>query len=118
MSRLAGGLIVILAASAVIQFAAMARMRTEIGQLRGDALTYSAELRRDEIERTAAWLHAWLRTSAGGGRADGLCPAGAPDIETIRAHVFGTYLRERAAGTSETGAREAVMRTLGGQAGR
>jgi hypothetical protein len=109
MQRLAGIAIVALTAVVIIQFAALRRMRMEISRLRVEAVAMGLEARKDEIARTGAWLHAWLQTPEGGSRPGGLCPGGAPDVDTIRRLIFGTYLQVRAGGTTEMDARGSVV---------
>lgn len=109
LQRGLGAAVVILAFLTIFQFAALRRMRLEIATLRAQVMALSSEPRREEIGRAGAWLHAWLQTSDGGFRSGGLCPAGAPDIDLIGRLLFDTYLNVRAAGGSETEAREAVL---------
>lgn len=100
---------IVLTALIVIQFVALRRMRGELAQLRVRAAAMDVEARRDEIDRAGAWLHAWLQSPDGGSQAAGLCPAGAPSMDVIRARIFGTYLSSRASGATEAQAREAVI---------
>ena len=112
MQRVLGVAVVVLATVAVIQLVTLRRMRVEIGQLRTQAVEYAVDTRGDEIERAGKWLHAWLQTENGGSMAGGLCPAGSPDLTVIRQQIFGTYLRARAHGATEAGARLAVISSL------
>lgn len=110
--RLLGLAVLVLVALVVIQAAALRRMRHEIAHLKGLAGAYDLEVRRDEIARTGVWLHAWLQTAGGGSRPQGLCPDGAPDMDTIRSAIFGVYLQWRATGATEAEARQEVMRRV------
>jgi hypothetical protein len=107
--RATGIAIVFLAALTIIQFVALRRTRVELATLRAQAAAIGIDARRDEMARAGQWLHTWLESPDGGSRAGGLCPGGAPDMNAIAVLVFDTYLHARAAGSSETAAREAVL---------
>lgn len=109
MQRALSLAVVALVALAIMQFVALRRMRAEIATLRAETSALAIDARADELARAGAWLHAWLQTSDGGARAGGLCPAGAPDMAAIGRLVYGTYLRERAAGATEADARERTI---------
>jgi hypothetical protein len=109
MQRALSLAVVALVALAIMQFVALRRMRAEIAALRAETAALAVETRADELTRAGAWLHAWLQTPDGGARAGGLCPSGTPDMAAINRLIYGTYLRERAAGASEADARERTI---------
>jgi hypothetical protein len=115
MQRILGLAIVVLGALVVIELVALRNMRSDIARLRAESVTHALEPRQEEIQRAGAWLHEWMQRPDGGARAGGLCPDGAPDIDSIRRLLFGIYLPKRAVGASEAEAREAVIRS--GRAG-
>lgn len=108
MQRVLGVAVVVLAALVVIQAVALRRNRWELAQARAWAAAVDLDTRRDEILRTGQWLHTWLQSPEGGSRVEGLCPQGAPDVDTLRALVFGTYVHARATGATEPAARDVV----------
>lgn len=110
LQRVAGVVMVFLAAMTILQLIALRRMRVEIATLRAEVEAVSIEPRREEIVRAGEWLHAWLQSPDGGAKPGGLCPGGAPDVNAMASLLFDTYLHARAAGASESAAREAVLR--------
>ena len=72
--------------------------------------------RREDIVRTAQWLHEFYASADGLQRPDGLwIPSEKhPDFEAIGAWIFDVYLNTRISGASDADARQAIVDAIHG----
>lgn len=82
----------------------------------GQLATERLRGRREDIVRTAQWLHEYYASADGLQRPDGLWNSieKHPDFEGIAAWVFDVYLNARINGASDADARQAVVDAIHG----
>lgn len=113
MTRMLLAISAVLGALCLVQWNTLRQLKSELAGANGHAYrTALGEMseRREEIDRTIAWLDAYTRAEAGTGVAV-LCDAGPTDVAGVSeavSHVY-RYLSARGTGATEVDARQQVI---------
>jgi len=101
----------VLSALCALQWVTLRRLKADLAVVNYSTAVREFDARREEIDRVIGWLDEDTRGAATGqSPRDSICASGSPNVAGVRDTVFDVYvyLRSRAAGVSETDARQRV----------